>query len=875
MLRSNQSQNDFDAELQARLDREIKRLKEQGMTDAEARRAALDRCANVTAEPERYRGPWWSLWLGHFGQDLRIGLRMMLRQRGFTAAAVLTLAIGIGANTAIFSVINAVLLRPFPFVDAGRLTMVWQMDPKAASDEVHVSGPDYLDWRGSKQLFSSISAYSETDDFEMTASEQPQVLRGLRATADLFMTVGTMPRVGRMFTEHEQATGEPVVLIAGAWRRAHFATDADAIGQTLTLNARQFTIIGVLPEGFRLPWVGEFSALAPLQIDSGVLRNRDQHRLHVIARLQPGTTIDHATQGFRLFDATLQPLRSDEDRNLVPSFGALDADNREIRMSLLVLMTAVGFVLLIACANVANLLLARGVGRRKEFAVRCAIGSSRGRLIRQLLTEGSLLGLAGCGLGMVLAALFTPYFARQAGAHFRSVSGIAVDARVAGFAFAVSMLTVVLFSVGPALAASGLDLNLELKASGMQATFRRGQEAVRSALVSGELALALVLLIGASLLLKDFAGRLKVDPGFPAVNVLTAAVHLKGAQYDRGPADTTFYQQAVDRIRAIPGVYAVSAASALPVGQGEIFFTALSIPSANASAKEEQGLVRLIEPSYFDVLGLRVQGREFNSADTAASGPVAIVNHLFVERYFGGQNPIGRSIVVTSKLSYHQDNLRSGPVRIVGVAPDTKHLCIGCEPHIDPEIYVPFAQAPARNMILVARYEPTAVKGLALAIPREVRQIDPNQVIQPVETMYDQLSDAVHPFLFYPSLLSTFAAGALVLACMGVYGVLSYSIAQGTREIGIRIALGATPREIARLVATRSGRLIAVGIIPGIGVSFWLTRYLSHLMHGISAKDPQIFVIVPLLLVAVSALASYVPMRRAQRVDPLVALRSE
>ena len=878
MFRRRRQPSDFSAEIEAHLQHETERLTEQGFNAEEARTAALRAFGNVTRVREHFYESSRALWADNLWHDLRFGLRMLLKQPGFTAVAVLTLALGIGANTAIFSVINAVLLRPFPFHDAGRLLMIWQKDPKAAAgDDVHISGPDYFDWREQNNVFSGIAAYSEVDGFELIEGEQSAEVSGLLATSSLFNTVGSQPVLGRGFTEEEEKSGERVVLISPGLRNAHFGKDTEVLGRTLMLNAEKYKVIGVLPAGFRMPWVGEFSLLAPLPLGTGVMHSREQHRLHVIARLRPGTSLTQADADFQALDRRMSGQRSEGDRKLVARFGSLNEGDRDIKAALLVMMGAVAFVLLIACGNVANLLLSRGVRRRREFAIRRAIGASPLRVARQVVTESLLLGIGGCGLGLFLAACSTPYLASQAAAHFRNISGISMDPRVAGFAISVSLLTVVIFSIGPALATIGPDVNHELSEGGCaRSTFSYGHQRVRGLLVSVEVALALVVLIGAGLLSRDFLERSVIDPGIRVDHTLTAEVHLKGASYDSPAAMSGYYEQALQKLGTIPAVTAVSAASALPLGHGEIFFMSVAVPGQiHDAGAEESATVRLITPGYFDALGVQLlRGRDFAQADSLTAERVAMVNQTFVQRYFRGEDPIGKSLLLTSKLNFHTDTLQPGAVRIVAVAPGIKHWCIGCEPHSDAEIYVPFAQAPAKDMIFIVRYDRKA-EGVASAVRQKLRETDSSQGIQSLESMSDQLSDAIHPFLFYPSLLSVFGLIALALACIGVYGILSYSLAERTHEIGIRMALGATPRDIAAIVITWSGKLVGVGVVAGVISALGLTRFLAHLLHGVSPMDPLTFAAIPALLILVSAAAAWLPARKAKNIDPIVALRSE
>lgn len=753
--------------------------------------------------------------------------------------------------------------------------MIWQKDPKNAGDDVHISGADYADWNEQNSVLSAMAAYPETEAFELIKDQQATEVTGLLATSNLLTVVGAQPILGRAFIEEEEKTRARVVLISQGFWQEHFAGDPQVLGRTVTLSAESYRVIGVLPAGFRLPWVGEFSVLAPLPLDTGVMRSRESHRLHVIARMRPGISSTQAEANFNLIDSRISQQRIESEKRLIVRFGSITEDNREIRRSLLVLMGAVGFVLLIACGNVANLLLSRGVGRRREFAIRCAIGASPLRVVRQLATESLLLGMAGCSVGILLAAWCTPYFAGKA-EQFRNVSGISVDLHVAGFAILISLVTTVLFSVAPVMASAKPDVDHELKlGSCMRSTTSYAHQRIRGLLVNGEVALALVVLIGAGLLIRAFLNRAAADPGIHLEHLFTAEIHLKGLSYENPDSMRAYYAQALQNLASIPAVTQVSATSALPLGNGEITFMSFAVPGQRETGGEQTGIIRLVTPGYFDVIGAQLlRGRDFNSADSATAERVAIVNQTFVQRYFQGEDPVGKSLVLTDMLNFHTNRTQPGPVRIVGVAPAIKHWCIGCDPHSDAEIYVPFTQAPAQKMIMVLRYDRDP-DGVSAAVRRQLQAVDSTQAVYSIETMTEQLSDAVRPFLFYPSLLSIFGLIALILACTGVYAVLSYSVAERSHEMGIRMALGATKQDITRMVAGRSGKLVATGIVAGIVSALGLTRFLSHLLNGVSPFDPATFAVISAMLVVVAAAASVLPAYRACKTDPMTALRHD
>jgi putative ABC transport system permease protein len=805
-------------------------------------------------------------------QDLRYGVRMLMKQPGFTAVAVLTLALGIGANTAIFSVVNALLLRPLPFADAEQLVMIWGKAPAAGIKRLFVSVPEFLDYRERTHAFAQVGVYGGTD-FTLTGQGEAERLNGAFVSTNLLALLGVKPVLGRYFLlEEEQPDRARVVLLShGLWQR-RFGGDPQLIGQALTLNGQNCTVVGIMPPGFQFP-SDETEIWRPLAItaENRGEGERGSRWLSAVARLKPGVT---QQQG----QADLETLASNLRREYPNYYGgnsgwginlfSLRAELAgEVGTALPILLAVVGCVLLIACANVANLLLARATARQKEIAVRAALGAHRWRIIRQLLSESLLLALAGGALGVLLALWSNEQLIKLGPRELSGGGPVGVDLRVLLFTLLVSLLTAVLFGLAPAWQATRLNLNEALKEGGRNASAGRGR--LRNLLVVGEIAVALVLLLGAGLVLKSFYRLLQVDPGFDPANVLTLRLALSPEQYPEGRQQRAFYEQVLSRIEALPGVQAAGAVHNLPMsGSGNTRnFAIEGLPEPQLNVDFYQA-----SPHYFSAMGMRlVNGRFFTHDDREEQPRVAIINETLQRRFFPNQDPLGKRIKLGNP---------TGPfpwLSIAGVVRDVKQNELDEE--TKPALYVHYLQPPLPNwrfqsLYLTVRTQSDPLNLLA-AVRGAVQALDKDQPIYRVATLEQLLRRSLAARKFSMLLLALFAALALALAVIGLYSVLAYAVTQRTREIGIRLALGAQASDVLKLVVQQGMALTLMGVALGLVASFGLTRLLKTLLFGVSATDPVTYVAIVLLLAGVALLACFVPARRATRVDPLVALRSE
>jgi putative ABC transport system permease protein len=798
-------------------------------------------------------------------QDLRYAFRTLGKNPGFAAVAVLALALGIGANTAIFSVVNAVLLRPLPFPDPDRLMMVLSSNPGKGYPENPVSPPDFLDWRAQNRAFEGMAAF-DPSAFNLNEGTEPERIPGARVSASFLGLVGVKPILGRDFLEEEDRDGaEPVVLIAhGLWIR-RFGSDSGIVGRTILLNGRRRTVVGVLPQGYAFPNHSE--VWTPIAFDHDDLTGRGGHYLKVLARLRPGVTIAAAQADM---DSIAERLRRQyPDSNT--GWGTLVAPLNEmmvggVRPALLVLIGAVGFVLLIACANVANLLLARATERQKEVAIRLALGAGRARLVRQFLTESAVLGLLGGLIGLLLALWGTDLLVAAGGENLPRFREVSVDGRVLLFTLGLSLLTGIIFGVIPALQASRPDLNETLKEGGRGGTVGRARHRLRGALAVGEIALALVLLIGAGLMLKSFLRLVSVDPGFRPEHLLTLNVSLPQAEYPDGTRQSVFLRESLQKLSALPGVEAAAAATTLPLSGDLISYTfSVDGRSGQSPAERSSALYDGVSPAYFRAMGIRVlKGRSPQETDVVGGARVVVVNEAFARRVFPGEDPIGRRIGIDDGPQAWRE--------IVGVVADVKQTSLDGETR--QHMYEPLSQAPSPWLSFVLRttVEPA---GLAAAARRAILEIDHRQPIADVKTAETLVAESVTQPRLAMILLSVFAGTALLLAGMGTYGVIAYSVGQRTHEFGIRMALGAGRGEVLRLVVRQGLLLACIGVLLGLVAAAGATRLLGGLLFGVSPTDPITYAGVALLLIGVALVACLVPARRATLVDPISALRCE
>jgi putative ABC transport system permease protein len=803
--------------------------------------------------------------------DLCHAARALSRSPGFTIVAVLTLAIGIGANTAIFSVVNAVLLKPLPLPEPDRLAQVYE---GSAGDWMTVSPSNFVDWQRDNSVFEAMGAYVQAA-VALTGIGEAQRVTGSAVTADFFAVLAGSAMLGRTISPAETSRGQDrvVVLSHGQWLR-NFGADPGILESTVQLDGRSFSVIGVMPPGFGYPAGAEF--WVPLEFSEEELATqRGAHYLQVIARLAPGVTMEQASTHMAALARVLELRYPDTNTG----YSAVVVEMREalvgnVRPALLILLGAVGFVLLIACVNVANLLLARTTGRRRELAVRSALGAGRARLVRHVLVESMLLALLGGAAGLLLALLGLKLLLSLPVAGVPRLEGTQLDGTVLGFTVIVSTLTGIVFGVLPALKA-GLtpDLTGALKAGSSAVTADRAGGRTRGALVITEMALAVLLLTGAGLLLKSFLALQQVDPGFNPRGILTFDMALPNARYAEPQQSRAFFAELEQRIDALPGVESVAGVFGLPLSG---FSYGISIekldggPAYDHPGNARSTQVRVITPDYFRTMSIRLlDGRALDETDRVGGALAVVVNESAAELMWPGDDPLGHSFELGT--TFGLGGPRAGGT-VVGVVSDIKHFGPGEESQ--PEVFVAHSQFPVDFMSLTIQ---TSVppQSLVGAIRGQLREIDGELPLDQVRTMEERVAASVAQPRFYMLLLGIFAVAALFLAAIGIYGVLAYAVRQRSNEIGIRRALGARAHDVMRMVVGKAMLLAGGGLIAGLLASLALTRILSGLLYGVSATDPWTFAGVAILLAAVALLASLAPTRRAMRVDPMVALREE
>jgi len=799
-------------------------------------------------------------------KDIRYGIRSLVRNPAFTLIAIITLSLGIGANTAIFSVVNAVLLRPLPFADAEHIMWLWDTLPQLPT--APTSLPEFLDWKEQNRSFEHLAAFQSGNMFVDAGDGTEDVPVGI-VTPEMFSLFRVNPIIGRTFTKEETVIGQHrvAVLSHSMWQN-RFGSDPNISGRTIQLNGRTYTIIGVTPTGFSFP--GRTVLWRPLPIDPAD-QDRGPHYLNVVGRLKADVTRAQAQADMSTLAARLSQQHPEKTSGHgVKIVGLTDVVLGDIGPALFVLLGAVGFVLLIACANLANLMLARIGGREREIAVRTALGASRLRIVRQLLTESLLLAVAGGGVGLLLAIWAVRWLVSMSPDTIPRVNEISVDLRVAGFTLLASVATGVLFGVVPAWQASRTEFTDALKESGRTTAGVRKQR-LRSALVVSEVALSLVLLVGAGLLIRSFAKLNQVDPGFNPEQVLTMGVTLLPNKYPEDQQVATFYSQLLERSATVPGVISVSATSGLPVS-GSDTTDNFTIEGRPAIAKEAEPLTEywVITPRYFQSLGIPLlAGRDFSETDTKQSPNVVVINDEFRRRHFGLENPLGHRLRLQGQ--------ERDPLLIVGVVGDSRNMGLDEQPRA--AAYVPFLQDPlsknlARSLTIVAqtKSDPGAVAASLRAV---VTSMDKSVPVYSVKPMTEYLRDSLSRRRFSMVLLSTFSGVALVLAALGIYGVISYGVIQRTHEMGIRMALGAQRNDVLKLVLRQAMIVVLVGVGIGLLGSWALTRLMKSLLFNVSVTDPLTFAGIAVLMILIALLACLIPATRATKVDPLVALRHE
>ena len=807
-------------------------------------------------------------------KDIRFSLRTLRKRPGFTAVVIITLALGIGANAAIFSVVNAVLLRPLPFPHAEELVTLWERNPARGYEQNAPAAGNYVDWRNQNDVFSQMAIYAPARRFNLSVDDQAERINGAAVSASLFNVLQTTPVFGRPFTAEEEIEGQNrVVIVSHNFSQLHFG-DRNPVGNSLAMDGQNFTIIGVMPQGFQFPGgtgtvLKTYTAPAtdlwiPLVLDQEMLRQRSSHSLSVIARLKSGVSVSQATESMSSIQQGIaQQYPTFYVGSHVKVVSLIEQVVGATRRPIYVLWAAVGFVLLICCVNVANLMLSFATSRRREIAVRSALGAQRWRIIRQLLTESLLLAAAGGAIGMLAAFWGVRLLALLAPVNFPRREEITLNLTVLLFTVLVTALTGIFFGLTPAVQASRVNLTEALNSARNSIAVGWGSR-FRRLLVVTELALALVLMIGAALLIQSLFRLQRVNPGFSSDKTLTMELSLPANNYPR-VRRPGFYQDLLQRIGALPGVESVAAARHLPLSGDNMNFSfdieGRPFPEGTSPGAD----CRFVTSDYFKLLGVQLlKGRVFAEGDGPDAPPVLLINETLTKQYFLNENPIGQRLVL---------GINNFSGSIVGVVRDVKH--VGLDAETKPEIYVNYVQGPYwadMNLLVHTSGDPVAI---APSVRGQISAIDRQVPVARIRTMDSILSESVAQQRFRSTLLLVFGVTALLLAAIGIYGVMSYAVTQRTKEIGIRLALGAQLNNVRSLVIWNGMTLTIIGITLGLAGAFALTRFLSSLVFGISATDPLTFTVIAVSLALIALLACYIPARRATRIDPLVALRDE
>ncbi len=807
--------------------------------------------------------------MGVVGQDLRYGARLLARSRGFTAIALATLALGIGAATSIFSVVDAVMFKPLPFRDPNRVVVIWEKNPALNRFRMFVAVANYRDWRPQTRTLEDLAAVFDTT-VNLTGGPNgyidPEELNAERVSANLLPMLGIQPILGRTFRPDEDRPGHFnfVILSHSLWERK-FGADPAIVGKNIRLRDQPFVVVGVLPAGFRV-LDRAVDVYVPLAMNMNDPRLAGARMLMVAARLKPGVTLAQAQSEMDGIGAQLELSNPTLDRGWRPNvFRIQDELFGKTQEAMWVLLAAVGFLLLMACVNVANLLLARGVGRQREIGIRTALGASRARLVAQFLAESVMLALAGGALGLLVARVAVLLVSRLGPASIPRLTEARLDGRVFLFALAVSAVTGILFGIVPALQGSRARVSAALMEGGRSGTAGRSARLLRSTLVVVEIALAMVVLIGAGLLMRGFVRLRAVDPGFHPDNVLTMRVPLGGGRNNAVERRVAFFHQLTDRVAALPGVISVGAVSVLPLtglGDGSMFW--IDGRPVPPSERRPLGITRGITPGYFRAMGIPLlEGRLFDERDTLTSQPVAIIDQTLARRFWPQGGAIGGHLITDANDKVEE---------IVGLVGAVKPE--GLEGDDWPTIYMPYSQKHDPTMIVVAR---TANPPLseASAAERAVHDLDPQQPVADVQTMNTVVDQALAGARFNTIALNVFAGIAFLLAAVGIYGVISYDATARTNELGIRMALGAERRDVLKLVVWRGARLAALGIVVGLAAAYCLTWLMRSMLFGVNPRDFETFAAIAALLGVVALAATYIPSRRAAALDPAKALRHE
>jgi putative ABC transport system permease protein len=801
-------------------------------------------------------------------KDFKYGVRSLLKKPGFTLLAIFALAIGIGANTAIFTVVNSVLIQPLRYSDPDKILILWE---KAIQMDTSVSYPNFVDWRSDNQVFQSMAAFRR-DSFNLTGRGEPERLQGRMVSAEFFEILGIPLRMGRNFQSKEDQVGAaPVVILSYPLWRDHFGSDGSILGKQILLNDKSYTVVGVAPERF------EFYSSSDLFVPIGQFNTerwgRGNHPgIYVIARMKPEATIAQVQANLDTIAKRLEKQYPESNAGRSISFRGLHEDfTRDIRPSLIMIMGAVSLVLFIACANVANMLLARAVERKRDMAIQAALGASRFRLIQQVLVEGLLLSFFASLVGILIAYWGIDILLSLRPDSLPRLDEIKLSSTILFYTLSLSVFTSLLFASVPAWKASAPDLNDSLKESGHH-TGTVANKRIRQILIVSEFALAVVLVLGACLLVKSFIATQSAAPGFNSENVLTLQLSLSEERY-QGIKIANFFDDLQRKIRELPGVKSVAISNGLPIyGASEELIRIEGRPRPPAGT-EPQAILYLTSRDYLKTLGLRlIKGRFFNDQDTLQSVPVTVIDEHLAKQHFAGEDPIGKRIILADEIP---------PFEIIGVVGHVKHYGLDVVGPVQSQYYLYFEQIPAEFLVRVSGRMSVVIKtssnpeNLIPSVRRAVMQVDPNQPTFLVQSMEQILSESLAPRRFAMLLLTIFAVIALALALIGVYGVMSYLVVQRTREIGIRVAFGATRKNVLETVLRQGMFPVAIGLILGLVGSAALARMLSGLLYGVSPHDPIVYCLIPIFMIGVALFANYVPARRALNIDPVTALRYE
>ncbi len=872
-------------ELRFHFEQQVEKYVKAGLTREEATRQACLVFGGLDQVKEDCRDARGVRFLETLAQDVRYGLRILRKHPGFTVVAMLTLALGIGASTAVFSVVNTILLKPLPYSNPDRIVMLWWRAPISSTQYADIQWPwgpkDFAEFSPKTKTIRSLGAF-KSDFFNLVGSGEPERLDGLRASAGFFSALGEDPALGRTFTPEEDQPGhEYEVILSDQLWRDRFGSEAGILGHAITLNGQSYTVVGVMPRGFTFPHAEEMPTIlsfpaqiqlwVPLAIPAGAPRGPQE--LAVVGRLNPGVTMSQAEAELRVYGSRVEkefpPAKGWLNPNVVSLTRQVVGDTRR---PLLLLLGAVGVVLLIASSNVASLILTRSLGRRQEFALRAALGAGRGRLIRQLVTESLLMAAVG-GLTGILVAEAGLYLVKIFGpSNIPRLREVGLDPRVFTFTIGITLVTGLLFGLMPATGTPRENLVESLKEGGRRSGGSATHPKIRNALLVAQVALALVLVISAGLLVRTFYYMLAADAGFNSTHVLTFQLSLPSSKYADTEHMAQLYEKALRALRSLPGVQSAGLVSEVPMG-GSTDSTEIRIPDHPSTDDKEHPYANysFASPGYFSAIGTPLlRGRDFAEMDVTGSMPVTIINSAMALKYWPGRDPIGRQLGVKTQRF---------PTRtIIGIVPDIKHNSLRDDP--DPEMYVPYTQNeikwwPSMQTMQVALRTKADPASLAGSVREALRSVDPDLPVAKVTTLTALVDNSMAQPRFSLLLLGSFGGLALMLAVIGMYGVISYSVQQRTQEIGIRMAMGATRRDVLRMVLGMGARLAALGIVIGLGFAWMATRAMANFLYGIQPTDAPTFAFVPALLMTVALFACYLPARRATRVDPLVALRHE